>query len=318
MPALNSLSPIRLRGIYIRAPRRGTQAFIYMNLKGGVEFENSIGEGLSGKFYIGPYLKIRDKAYVDPDTGAPYVITLIDTDISESLSYMSFGIESEYAHEFGLFEVEFGADVAYFNYEERAVVSSYDLAMYKADAGLSYSLSAETVLSAYYSYVIEDFAERNPHELNGTIASSGNVAEYHLHEFSVMVKQRLSDQLLTYLSLGYILRGDEYVGYYDFTQSEVKLRAAYKANKNLKINGKARYRKREYDNAFAFDVAGQPVLERKSVDLTLIGEYDPGELLPFGDAWSLWGEYGFRRENSTDPRYDYKVHQIMLGVKWEG
>ena len=79
----------------------------------------------------------------------------------------------------------------------------------------------------------------------------------------------------------------------------------------MKLQAWFTYWDRDYPNAFAFDVSGQPQKTYDGIEARVKGDF------ALDKQWGLWAEYKYWDQNSTDLRYDYDRYQVMAGVKWE-
>ncbi len=101
-----------------------------------------------------------------------------------------------------------------------------------------------------------------------------------------------------------------FVGYFDYTQDQLRLRATYRATARLRLSASLRARVYDYPRAFAFNDPTAGARELDDVGAELRGEFR------ITDRWSAWFELVSTDITSTDPRLAYARSQSMLGVIW--
>ena len=112
-------------------------------------------------------------------------------------------------------------------------------------------------------------------------------------------------------------RSDEYVGYNDYTQDALRVRAVYD-RESFRVRAAVRRWNRDYDRAFIFDLpenpqdqSANPLKTYETLDVDLRVD------VPIGGRWRVFGELDFRDQETSDPRYGYAREQVWAGVAWE-
>jgi hypothetical protein len=277
----------------------------------GLEFAFIPEKKQRGTIYVGAVGKMRDKTYVDRDTGMPTITDVSETDISGKYTYESVGGEIIVEKRFDAFRVAINGGYSEYTYDDPVVVSSNDKSRTSGGVDFSYDVTGDTRLKAGYSYTVDEFDERRPHELDGTSGPMNERVEYVFHDIGVGVKQSFGKKVDAYLDYHHIIRNDEYKEYYDYTKNTVDGKIVVKPIENLKLVAKAGYTKTDYPDAFAFDLPAYPGLEYEIVDAGFKAEY------MFTENFGAWIEYDYTQEDTTDLRYAYDRQMTMVGLRAE-
>jgi len=269
-------------------------------------------------FYAGFTLKYHQQTYVDRDTGLDFVTSASGTDVSNRFDYLGLGtkVRLKKRTDLAIFHAKFSFERRF--YSDPIVISAWDHNYFVIGGDARFPIWDRTSLKLGYTFSIRDFSERPSHSANGALTRANPTVTYYYHSPAITLKHRFSKALVTFFSYERTYRQDTFVGYNDYTRDKLKLRAIFKPSKDVNLRLAASYRKRDYDNAFAFD---NPVTGIGSKTFNIYtanarGEFKLG-FLP-SKHWALWGEVDYRNQASGDTRYDYKRTQVMGGVKWEG
>jgi hypothetical protein len=134
--------------------------------------------------------------------------------------------------------------------------------------------------------------------------------EYGYQGIELGVTRKISHYLE--LDLSYLLldRTDRFVGYDDYAQDVLRLRATIDPGPRFSISFDVLSRVYEYPNAFAFNTPGA---DSKEID-DLSGELQ----LEFriNRNFVLFAQLATSEVTSTDARAEYSRAQTMLGVSW--
>jgi hypothetical protein len=105
-------------------------------------------------------------------------------------------------------------------------------------------------------------------------------------------------------------RVDEFVGYYDYTDDGLRLRATFRPTERFDISLGALVRSYDYPRAFAFNVAAGGAQELEELEAELAAEFRLTRRL------TLWGELDAVDVTSTDARAEYARTRGALGAEW--
>jgi hypothetical protein len=108
----------------------------------------------------------------------------------------------------------------------------------------------------------------------------------------------------------HLIRSDEYLGYYDYTQDVLRLRATFRPNARFDWSVAAVGRTYDYPNAFAFNVAAGGPRELDEVAAELHGNFH----LKYG--LTLSASLDTFDATSTDARAAYMRTRATFGVEW--
>ncbi|MDQ6958301.1 MAG: hypothetical protein Q9M24_04235 [Mariprofundaceae bacterium] len=269
-------------------------------------------------FYAGLTLKYHRQTYVDRDTGLDFITSGSGTNVSQRFNYLGLGTKVKLTKktDMATYHARFSFERRF--YSDPVVISVWDHNYFILGGDARFHIGHRTALKLSYDFSIRDFSNRPSHSANGRLTRKNPTVTYYYHAPEVTLSHRFSKALVTFLSYGRTYRQDTFVGYNDYRRDKVRWRTAYSPSKNVKMRLALSYRKRVYDNAFAFD---NPVAGAGSKDFNIYtanarGEFKLG-FLP-SEHWALWGEVNYRNQASGDTRYDYKRTQVMGGIKWEG
>ena len=280
-------------------------------LSTGLEFVLGRKGKREDTFYVGPFLSYHRETYFDRDTGVEKTTTVSGTNISNRYNYSSVGLEAEYKKRTTAVQYALRAMVEQRDYDDPVVVAQYDHTYYLIGGEVELPLAKPTELTLSYDYKVRDYEDRHARGANGVYSTTNPLQKYTYHDIGATLRNRFGKVLVVYLDASRLIRTDEYVGYNDYTEEEFRVRIVTREEKGTKLRAVLAYWKRDYPNAFAFDLLGQPRKEYDGFEAELKGE------LGLTGNWGLWMEYKYWNQNSSDPRYDYDRYQAMAGVKWE-
>lgn len=258
---------------------------------------------------VGPYLRIHDKTYYDRDTGEKKV-TNRGTDLSNRYSYTAIGVAAELDRETAALPHKLRADYAKLNYDEpSASFTSYDHAYYALGGDVDLRLARGTKAVLGYDYRVRDYDERQARSLSGSL-TPGTARKYTYNTLGASLRNRVSDSWVAYIDYAFTDRKDDYVGYGDYTENVYGFRVVYDNDQRVRARMQARWRARDYENAFAFDDPGQPRMTYDTLEIALRGD------LKMSQHYGLWAEFRSRDQDTTDLRYRYDRYLAMIGMRW--
>ena len=277
--------------------------------KGGLTFDLSNGGKFDKEAYAGLVLEKHRQAYVDHDSGAPKV-TAGGSNISNRYNYTTFGFEGELKEDREAYDYSIGAQYLQNNYDDPLAVSKLDHTYTAVDGKLDYKLKKGAKLKFSLGYSIRDYSVRPARDANGVSAAANPLLKYVYNDFGVSLRDRLSKEWVYYIDYDYSSRTDSFVHYNDYNSHRIGGRVIYELGP-LKGRASLHYWRRDYQNAFAFDIAGQPQKTYSGTDLRFQAEMaQPGNM-------AYWAELILDSQNSTDKRFAYSRNQLMGGVRWD-
>lgn len=264
-------------------------------------------EDLKGSILFGHIHRL----YLDRDTGENHLLSSnpASADVAARYIYDYTGFEVEYKDRLSAWQKKAGLRWEKRDYHDVPLANEtqYDLTYTRVNLGVDKRLSKKTKIGADYSYYTYDYNERKSRDANGTL--NGPPRKYTYNKLDFSFRYRQSRAWLYTANLGFKLRDDAYVGYDNYTKTELKLSAQWKNNIH-KVKGRIKVWKRDYDNAIAFDEPGQAA---KSYDgTTFILDY----ARVINDKLSFWAKYKLVDENTTDLRYQYTNSIYRAGIEY--
>ena len=285
-------------------------------LSAGIEWVTARERRRENTFFVTPYVGYNKEIYFDRDTGNDQVFT--QGNASDRFSYMALGLESGYRHRTGG-RIEYVVKGLYEtrDYKELAGVRSLDQNRARLSAGLERELTDTWKLYADYYYQIREYDERLSRDPSGALLAGNSTLKYQYHDVGLTLRFKPESVWRLFLDLDHRLRNDDFAGYNDYSETGYRLRSVWRGG-GKRLRAALRFRNREYDNAFIFDMPTNPVggldNPRKVYDIL---DIDIKGQLPLWGRASLFGELDYRDQETTDPRYTYDRLQILAGLVWE-
>ncbi|MFZ5523098.1 MAG: hypothetical protein ACOY9D_03305 [Pseudomonadota bacterium] len=281
-----------------------------VRLQGGIEYVMAREEKSEDTLYVGGLFGKHHQVYVDHDSGTSKSTTISGTDISGRYNYVNYGVEAKYKNRTGGFAYGFIGQYMLNEYEDPLVVSQQDHSYYRLGADASITVAPATRLELTYDHSARDYSDKHALDAQGTYSTANNpLLGYAYNSFGATLRNQISPGWLLYLDYDHNTRTDSYVGYNDYKLNRYGARLLY-AKGALKTRLAFHHWTRDYPNAFAFDVAGQPAKTYSGNDLKLKAELEQTK------NSALWAELIYKAQNTTDLRYDYVRNQIMAGMSW--
>ena len=254
------------------------------------------------------FVRDHHETNFDPDDGLDREIDGVD--ISERFSYGASGVQGEFAHTLGPWGWGFDMRFERREYERTLAVANYDHEYFYTGVNIDYDFSDAMNLSFGLSRYRRLYDERPARDLSGALLPTNPAQEYDYRGLQIGVTRQVGRAIeigLDYLKLD---RLDEFVGYYDYTQDVLRLRAKYHAGSRFDLSLAAVARSYDYPNAFAFNVAAGGARELDELGAELKAEYRVTPRL------ALWAELRTVDVTSTDARAEYARTQTVLGAEW--
>jgi tetratricopeptide (TPR) repeat protein len=244
----------------------------------------------------------------DPDDGISRDID--GADISERFSYVASGVEGEFEHALGDWRWGFDMRLERREYVSTPPVANYDQEYYLTTASVEYDFSRAMTLSLGLRRYRRLYDERLARDLNGDLLATNSAQHYDYRGVQLGVARRVTRSLTLDLDFLRLDRIDEFLGYNDYTQDVLRLRALYTPSARFSLAASALGRTYDFPSAFAFNepTAGARELDGFSAEVS-------GEFL-ISPKWSLWAELIVDDVSSTDARAAYARTRTTLGGRW--
>lgn len=280
-----------------------------VRLRGGSEHVLGREESLEDTLYFGALAAKHQENYTDHDTGLPKVTTVSGTGISDRYNYFGFGGEAAYKHKTGSAGYGVKAQYIVYSYDDPVVVAKLDHTFYRLAADTSFHVAPKTKLALGLGYSVRDYANRHSHDAQGVYAVANPLLLYSFNKAGAKLSHRLSPGWAFSVDLGYTQRVDHFVNYNNYAESAYGARIQY-GHDRLKARLSLHHFSRNYPNALAYDVFGQPQKTYSGNDVKLKVDMEQSK------TTTLWTELDYRSRASTDLRYAYNRKQIMTGMTW--
>jgi hypothetical protein len=288
--------------LYPLAQTQGATDY-YFKLEPALELLLSQRGIYKNTLFVDPFFVLKRSTYVDHDTG------LEVANQGQLYSYTAFGADSRLRfrswHPFGW---ELRAGVERRDYSEVTGTVSLDRTELFGAVELSLEIIKPTDLSLGYTFEFDNYDNRHARDLSGNLVGTV-LLDYVYHDLEATLRHRFGPRLVGYLDYTLTFRQDPYLGYNDYIRNEAGIRVIFKTDR-LKIRVAGSYWDKSYPRSFAFDDPAYPVKHFQS------WEADLGVDIGLTRFWSVWADYGYRNQTSTDPRYDYDRHQVELGARF--
>lgn len=254
------------------------------------------------------YVTTHDETNFDPDDGIDRQIN--GTDISDRYTYRGAGVETDFAHTLGRWTYGLDLRLEGRQYQRAPLVASYDHNLLFARARLGYSIGARTTLDFGLLKYQRVYDERLARDANGDLLSTNGILKYDYSGLQLGVTYKLSRAFEIGADFMRLDRRDLFVGYYDFIQDRLRLRASYRPNPRFRLSASVNSRVYDYPNAFVFNDPAAGMQELDYIGAEIRGEFQ------FTSRLSAWAQLVTTDASSSDPRLAYARTQSMLGVLW--
>jgi hypothetical protein len=280
--------------------------------RAGIGGDVSLGEHGKRRRSVSSELFFEDhrESNFDPDSG----IDRSDANglsIADRFSYQGPGLQTAFAHRLGAWQWDLHLQAQHLDYEHtEPPVASYDHDYFFAGVSVDYDFNAKMTLSFGLRRYERDYYELPARDLNGNMLSTNPETEYDYTAAQIGMRRRITDKIDVSLDYMRLERVDQFVGYYDYTQDIVRLRAVFWPSPRVTLSLGALGRTYDYPNAFAFN---EPTAGPRELDETA------GELhaeFSINRHVSLWAEAYLTDVTSTDARAAYSRTQTTIGASW--
>jgi len=268
--------------------------------------------GVREKYLEGDLLVGHQKRlYLDRDTGENHPLSSTSNkDVSQRYTYDYTGFELLYKDRISPWQKKAALHIEKRDYFDVPGVneSQYDNTYTAIKLGVDKRLNKPLKLGIDFNHYIYDFVERKARNASGTL--NGPPRKYTYEQLKMALRYRMSKAWLHIIKLEYKTRKDHHVGYDDYTKTLFGFTSQWDVSHADRVKISLDSWNRKYDNAFAFDVAGQA---DKSYDgTTLELEY----IREINQQWNINALYQNIVENSSDSRYEYKRSVFSVAAEY--
>jgi tetratricopeptide (TPR) repeat protein len=244
----------------------------------------------------------------DPDTGLDRDI--LGFDVSERFFYGAAGIESVFDHIIGKWQWGMELRVERREHEGAVPLERYDNEQYLVGVSTSYSINPKTTFSFGLHNYQRLFDQRLARNIDGEMLSTNPTLEYAYQGVDIGLKRKITKYVE--FDFGYMLldRTDQFVGYNDYSQDILRLRASVNPHSRFSMSFSAVSRTYDYPNAFAFNVPAAGPKELEDVSGEFYAEFRINRDI------MIFGQLATSEVTSTDARAQYSRAQTALGIVW--
>jgi tetratricopeptide (TPR) repeat protein len=254
------------------------------------------------------FVRTHRETNFNPDDGVARDID--GEDLSDRFSYKGAGVRGEFAHRIGSWSWGFLLTAERREYERTTVVANYDHDYFYAGVDLAYDWSEVMTLRGTLTNYRRAYDTRPARDLTGALLVTNPAQEYRYLGLELGVVRQLGRAVELTADYLRLQRVDEFLGYYDYTEDAVRLRATFRPTSRFDLAVGAIARTHDYPRAFAFNVAAGGPLELDELEAELTAEFRLTRRL------TMFGELTMLDTTSTDARAAYARTRTMLGVEW--
>jgi tetratricopeptide (TPR) repeat protein len=263
------------------------------------------------------FVRSHSETNFDPDDGLEREITVVDIngvatteDVSERFSYDASGVRGTFGHRLGPWRWGFDMNFERREYEPTTLVANYDHDYLFTAVDIDYDFSSVMTLRGGIRSYQRRYDTRPARDLTGALLTTNPAQEYVYNGVQLGMSRQMGRVVAIDVDYLHLIRSDEYLGYYDYTQDVLRLRATFRPNPRFDWSVAAVGRTYDYPNAFAFNVAAGGPRELDEVAAELHGNFH----LKYG--LTLSASLDTFDATSTDARAAYTRSRASLGVEW--
>lgn len=254
------------------------------------------------------FVRTHRETNFNPDNGLARDIN--GEDLSDRFSYKAAGVRGVFEHQLGRWSWGFDITAERREYERTTAVANFDHDYFYAGVDLAYDMSDVMTLRGALTNYRRVYDTRPARDLTGALLVANPAQEYGYTGLELGVVRQLGRAIDLEADYRRLERVDEFLGYYDYTEDALRLRAIFRPSSRFDLGLGAIARTYDYPRAFAFNVAAGGPLELEELAAELMLEFRLTQRL------TLFGELTMRDTTSTDARAAYARTRTMLGVEW--
>lgn len=263
------------------------------------------------------FVRSHSETNFDPDDGVEREITVVDIDgddvtedVSERFSYKAAGVHGTFDHRLGRWGWGFDMNFERREYEPTLLVANYDHDYLFTAVDIDYDFSSVMTLRGGVRSYQRLYDTRPARDLTGALLTTNPAQEYVYTGVQLGMSRQMGRVVAIDVDYLRLDRTDEYLGYYDFTQDVLRLRATFRPNPRFDWSVAAVGRTYDYPNAFAFNVAAGGPRELDEVGAELHGNFHLKHGLTLSASLDTFDA------TSTDARAAYMRTRASLGIEW--
>ena len=250
----------------------------------------------------------RDGVYYDPDDGLPREVGGVG--IGDRMNYTRYGPDIRIRERRGKLALGLVAKGYLYDYEDVAVVPSYDHEYFLFSLHTQYKFTPTSLLRFTAETFSRRYSDRPSFDPDGTQPIGNPGVRYDYIGLSLLARQRITDSM--WLGFGYerVDREDRHAGYNDYVRDHYEFDFHWSLGVRFDVELSGYYRSYKFDNAFAFNNPGFPAktLETARADVSLSYRITP--------RLSVALEGRFDEFVSNDARIRYDRGRYSLGLAW--
>jgi hypothetical protein len=244
----------------------------------------------------------------DPDNGIDRDIDGLD--VSLLYTYKAAGMDAEFAHSLGAWQWGFDLHLERREHEHAPPVPNFDNELYLGELFVRYAWGDATTLSFELPRYRRVFDEYRARDLAGAMLSTNSTLDYRYTGAGIGVDRRFGQRIDLGFSYLRLTRVDGFVGYADYTQDVVTLRASFRPTSRFFLALGATSRLYDYANAFAYNEPAAGAKELDDMTGELRAEYRVSE------RWTVSADLATQEVSSTDERAAYSRARTVIGATW--
>ena len=263
------------------------------------------------------FVRSHSETNFDPDDGLAREITVEDIDgeditedVSERFSYDAAGVQGTFDHRLGRWRWGFDMNFERREYEPTLLVANYDHDYLFTAVDIDYDFSSVMTLRGGVRFYQRLYDTRPARDLTGALLTTNPAQEYGYTGVQLGMSRQMGRVVAIDVDYLRLDRTDEYLGYYDYTQDVLRLRATFRPNARFDWYVAVVGRTYDYLNAFAFNVEAGGVRELDEVAAELHGNFHLKHGLTLSASLDTFDA------TSTDARAAYMRTRASFGVEW--
>jgi hypothetical protein len=254
------------------------------------------------------FVRDHQETNFDPDTGLDREID--GEDISDRFSYQASGVEGEFDHRLGAWSWALDMRFERREYDAIPLVANYDHDYYYTSVSFERDIKSATALTFGVRRYSRVYDTRPARDLNGDLLTTSPAEEYDYNGVELGIERQLTRTIDLDFDYLRVERTDTFLGYYDYREDAVRLRAVFRPNDHFHLSVGGVARTYDYPNALAYNepTAGPRELDERGLEA--LAEFR------LGRRWSLHAALDNTDVTSTDARAAYTRARTTLGATW--
>jgi hypothetical protein len=262
----------------------------------------------SRRAMAGFFLTRHREGNFDPDTGVDR--ELDGADLADRFSFAGGGVQGGFEQRVARWTWGLDLRLERREHERTQWVANFDQALYLGSAWARYALNDATTLDFGIRRHRRVYDDRLARDSTGALIEGNPALAYDYEGAEVGMQRRLTRTLEFDVRYSRLERRDEFLGYEDYTQDALALRADYRPHPRFGFSAGATAESYNYPSAFAYNVPLGGPRELERLGLELLAEFRLTEHL------ALWAEVDLDDIAASDARAAYDRGRPMIGASW--